>query len=283
MSEHLGDRVARLRRLADLTQEGLAERSDVSVDVVRKLEQKRKHSARLPTLHALSRGLGVELTALLGDPPGVPSNGEADPPQLVAVRRAIMPPLFAPPPEPFAVERLSLPLLRREISDGWTLYHDAEFGRLMDVLPGIIADSRFAAFVGTADERAAGQAALGKSLQLAGHLAIRLGKIDLALSALERAMNAASDSSDPLLPGMISNSVAWNYQRQNRLDDAESLAVHAADSVEREHGDTAEGVRVWGGLLMSAATSAARSGDYDKASEMMTTAENATRRLRVVP
>ncbi|MBU3870258.1 helix-turn-helix domain-containing protein [Streptomyces sp. 4503] len=283
MSEHLGDRVARLRRLADLTQEGLAERSGMSVDVVRKLEQKRKHSARLPTLHALSRGLGVELTALLGDPPGVPSNGEADPPQLVAVRRAIMPPLFAPPPEPSAVERLSLPLLRREISDGWTLYHDAEFGRLMDALPGIISDARFVAAVGTADERAAGQAALGKALQLAGHLAIRLGKIDLALSALERAMNAASDSSDPLLPGMISNSVAWNYQRQNRLDDAESLAVHAADSVEQEHGDTAEGVRVWGGLLMSAATSAARSGDYEKANEMMVTAEDATRRLATLP
>ncbi|MFF4464852.1 helix-turn-helix domain-containing protein [Streptomyces mirabilis] len=283
MAEHLGDRLARLRRLADLTQEGLAERSGVSVDVVRKLEQRRKHSARLPTLHALSQGLGVELTALLGDPPGVPSTGDVEPPQLVAVRRAIMPPLFAPPPEPNGAERLSLPLLRREVSDGWTLYHDAEFGRLMEVLPGIIADARFAAAVGTVDERAAGQAALGKALQLGGHLAIRLGKIDLALSALERAMNAAADSSDPLLSGMISNSVAWNYQRQNRLDDAEHLAVYAADAVEKEQGNTAEGLRVWGGLVMSAATSAARSGDYDKASEMMTTAENATRRLATLP
>ncbi|MEU0739345.1 helix-turn-helix transcriptional regulator [Streptomyces sp. NPDC006134] len=282
-SEHLGDRLARLRRLADLTQEGLAERSGVSADVIRKLEQKRKHSARLPTLHALSRGLGVELTALLGDPPGVPSTGEADPPQLVAVRRAIMPPLFAPPPEPTGVERLSLPLLRREIADAWTLYHDAEFGRVMDVLPGIIADARFAAAVGNADEKAAGQAALGKALQLAGHLAIRLGKTDLALSALERAMNAASESSDPLLPAMISNSVAWNYQRQNRLDDAGHLAVYAADRVEHEQGNTAEGLKVWGGLIMSAATSAARSGDYDTANEMMTTAEDATKRLAALP
>ncbi|GAA4016021.1 helix-turn-helix transcriptional regulator [Streptomyces plumbiresistens] len=282
-AEHLGDRLARLRRLADLTQEEVAERSGVSVDVVRKLEQKRKHSARLPTLHALSRGLGVELTALLGDPPGAPSSGDADPPQLVAVRRAIMPPLFAPPAEPNGVERLSLALLRREIAAGWTLYHDAEFGRLMDVLPGIIADARFASAVGNADGRAAGQAALGKALQLAGHLAIRLGKTDLALSALERAMHAAEQSSDPLLAPMVSNSVAWNYQRTNRLDDAENLAVYAADSVEREHSDTAEGVRVWGGLLMSAATSAARSGDYDKASEMMATAENATRRLATLP
>ncbi|MFF9560248.1 helix-turn-helix domain-containing protein [Streptomyces albus] len=283
MAEHLGDRLARLRRLADLTQEGLAERSGVCADVVRKLEQKRKHSARLPTLHALARGLGVELTALLGDPPAVPSTGAADPPQLVALRRAVMPPLFGPPPDPAGAERLSLPLLRQEISDGWTLYHDAAFGRLMDVLPGIVTDARFAASVGRADERAAGQAALAKALQLAGHLAIRLGKTDLALSALERAMHAAADSPDPLLVPMISNSVAWNYQRQNRLADAEHLAVHAADGVEQRYGHTAEGVRVWGGLLMSAATSAARSGDYGTANAMMTTAEKAARRLRTLP
>ncbi|MEC4017770.1 helix-turn-helix domain-containing protein [Streptomyces sp. H27-D2] len=283
MGEHLGNRLGRLRRLSDQTQEGLSERSGVSVDVIRKLEQQRKHSARLPTLHALAQGLGVELTALLGDPPGVPSNGEGDPPQLVAVRRAIMPPMFAPPAEPSGAERLTVALLRAEISDGWTLYHNAEFGRLMDVLPGMIADARLMAAAGAGSQRAAGQAALGKALQLGGHLAIRLGKTDLALSALERAMNAAEQSSDPLLGPMVSNSVAWNYQRQNRLDDAERLAVRAADGVEKRNGQTAEGVRVWGGLIMSAATSAARGGDYETANDMMQTAEDATGRLRKLP
>ncbi|MEU9112258.1 helix-turn-helix transcriptional regulator [Streptomyces sp. NPDC048483] len=282
-TEHLGDRVGRLRRLADLTQEELSERSGVSVDVIRKLEQHRKHSARLPTLHSLAKGLGVELTALLGDPPGVPPSGDADPPQLVAVRRALMPPLFAPPVEPTGDERLSLPLLRAELAEGWTLYHSAEFGRVMDVLPGIIADARLLAAVGNADQRAAGQAALGKALQLGGHLAIRLGKTDLGLSALERAHAAAGDSSDPLLAPMVSNSVAWAYQRQARLDDARNLAVHAADGVEREHTATAEGVRVWGGLLMSAATSYARSDDYATANDLMETAEKATSRLATLP
>ncbi|MGH3867117.1 MAG: helix-turn-helix domain-containing protein [Pseudonocardiaceae bacterium] len=70
-SGHLGDRLARLRRLADLSQERLSERSGISVDVVRKLEQHRKHSVRLPTLHKLASGLGVEVTMLLGDPPAL--------------------------------------------------------------------------------------------------------------------------------------------------------------------------------------------------------------------
>ncbi|WP_432123640.1 helix-turn-helix domain-containing protein [Streptomyces sp. C10-9-1] len=282
-SEHLGDRIARLRRLADLTQEGLAERSGVSVDVIRKVEQRRKHSARLPTLHSLADGLGVELTALLGNPPAVPSSGGAEPPQLVAVRRAIMPPLFAPPAAPTGAEPLSPTLVRAEIADAWTLYHAAEFARLMDVLPGIVLDARLLAAVGSADQRAAGQAALAKALQLAGHLAVRLGKTDLALAALERAHAAAGDSSDPLLAPMISTSVAWAYQRQARLDDARNLAVHAADGVEREHSGTAEGVRVWGGLLMSAATSYARSDDYDTANLMMRTAERAAGRLSTLP
>lgn len=282
--DHLGVRLAQLRRVADLTQEGLAERSGVSVDVVRKLEQQRKHSARLPTLHALATGLGVELTTLLGDPPAVPSNGDAEPPQLVALRRAIMPPLFAPPPPRDAAESLSLPLLRAEVSDGWSLYHGAQFGRLLDVLPDIIADARLAAAVGSGLSRAEGEHALGKALQLAGHLAIRLGKTDLALAALERAAGAADNSGDPLLAPMVFGSVAWAYQRQNRLDDAGNLVIHAADGVDREVGtDTAASLRVWGGLVMSGATSAARSGDYEQAKDMMATAEQQARRLPKLP
>ncbi|MFJ6214507.1 helix-turn-helix domain-containing protein [Streptomyces sp. NPDC092296] len=282
-TEHLGDRVCRLRRAARLTQEELADRSGISVDVVRKLEQKRKHSARLPTLHALAKGLGVELTSLLGDPPAVLSSGESDPPALVAVRRALMPPLFAPPVDPVGVEDLSVGLLRSEIADAWTLYHAADFGRLMEVLPGIVADARLVASVGGEEDRAAGQAALGKALQLGGHLAIRLGKADLALSSLERAISHADQSADPLLPAMLVNSVAWAYQRQNRLDDAEYVAIHAADSIEQGSGNSAEGIRVWGGLVMSAATSVARKGDYEKASEMMSSAEHATKKLGKLP
>ena len=194
-----------------------------------------------------------------------------------------MPPLVAPPPEPNAAEPLSMALLRSELTEGWTLYHAAEFGRLMACLPGIIADARLASAVGSTDERAAGQAALGKALRLVGHLAIRLGKTDLALSSLERAIAAAEASSDRLLMPMVSNSVAWAYQRQNRLDDASHIAVYAADGLETGHAGTAEGVRVWGALLMSAATSAARSGDYGQANDMMTTAERAADRLSRLP
>ena len=131
-NEHLGRTLRRLRRLAALTQEELAERSDVSVDVIRQLEQQRKHSARLPTLHALANALGVELTTLLGDPPAVASTGENDGPRFVAVRRAITPVMWGPQPEPPG-PNFSLDGLRDRIADGWSRYHAAEFDMLMKV------------------------------------------------------------------------------------------------------------------------------------------------------
>jgi transcriptional regulator with XRE-family HTH domain len=280
---HLGDRLAKLRRLAGLTQEQVAERSGVSVDVIRKLEQHRKHSARLPTLHALAKGLGVEVTTMLGDPPAIAANGVSDPPALVELRRAIMPSLVPKFPDMSDLGSLSTDVLRQEIADGWSLYHAADFANLMTVLPRIIADARLLASVGNPEQKAAGAAALGKALQLAGHLSIRLGKTDLALSALERAADAADDSADPLLAPMIYGSVAWAYQRQNRLDDAEELAVTAADTLETGKLDTAARVRVWGGLLMSAATSAARMGNYDQARDVMTAAEEGAGRLATLP
>lgn len=255
----------------------------MSVDVIRQLEQGRKHSARLPTLHALANGLGVELTTLLGDPPAVAATGENDGPRFVAVRRAIMPTLWGPPP-PAARADFSADRLREQIADAWTQYHAAEFDAVMKVLPDLIADARSAAAAGDEQEREAGCAALAKALQLGGHVAVRMGKTDLALTSLERAVEAAGRSADPLLVPMIVNSVAWTYQRQGRLPDALNVALHAAAAIrDAGHTGTADGLKVWGALTMSAATSAARSGDYERAAAMMEAAEKESSRVAKLP
>ncbi len=279
-AQHLGERLARLRRARDLTQEALAERSGVSVDVVRKLEQQRKHSARLPTLHSLATGLGVELTALLGEPPAVATNGD-EPLGLTALRRALLPSPIGGAAKPIEDSGPTLDVVRAEITEGWTLYHDADFARLIEVLPGIITETRMATAVYTGEPRAAAHTALGKALQLGGHLAIRLGKTDLALAALDRATQAAEASDNPLLAPMIANSISWAYQRQNRLDDARELAISAADAVEPTGRDSQspDAIQVWGGLLLSAGTTAARSGDYSQAKDVMAVADAAAQRL----
>lgn len=40
-----------------------------------------------PALHALAKGLGTEVTALLGDPPAIAADGSMDTPELVELRR----------------------------------------------------------------------------------------------------------------------------------------------------------------------------------------------------
>ncbi|NBE54450.1 helix-turn-helix transcriptional regulator [Streptomyces boluensis] len=282
-NEDLGRTLRRLRRLASLTQEELADRSHVSVDVVRQLEQGRKHSARLPTLHALANGLGVELTTLLGDPPAVSAGGENDGPRFVAMRRAVMPVLWRSGPQPPGPD-FSLDLLREQIADGWSQYHAAEFDTVLKTLPDLITDAQAAAVSDGDDDRAAGCAALAKVLQLAGHVAVRMGKTDLALISLERAIGAAERSSDPLLPAMVVNSVAWTYQRQGRLDDALSIALRASEDLKSSgRTDTADGLKVWGALTMSAATSAARSNDYERAAELMEHSEKEAARVAALP
>jgi transcriptional regulator with XRE-family HTH domain len=61
----IGERLRELRR-GTYTQHDLAAAADVSVDVIRKLEQGRRHTASIATLARLARVLGVELAELLG-------------------------------------------------------------------------------------------------------------------------------------------------------------------------------------------------------------------------
>lgn len=194
-----------------------------------------------------------------------------------------MPALWVAEPEPPGPD-FSLSGLREQIADGWTQYHAAEFDTVMKALPDMISDARTATVSADGEDRGSGFAALGKALQLAGHVAVRMGKTDLALISLERAIDAASRSGDPLLRPMIVNSVAWTYQRQGRLGDALSIALHAADDIkDNGHTGTADGLKVWGALTMSAATSAARSNDYKRAAALMENAEKEASRVAKLP
>jgi transcriptional regulator with XRE-family HTH domain len=52
----IGEQIAVLRRARGMTQDQLAEAAGVSVDVIRRLEQGVRHSARLNTLSKIAAG-----------------------------------------------------------------------------------------------------------------------------------------------------------------------------------------------------------------------------------
>src|ERR671917_677553 len=73
VGETIGSQLRRLRRLRGLTQEELADGANVSRDLVAKLEQGRRQSARLASLASLARALDVELSALVTSTEPVPA------------------------------------------------------------------------------------------------------------------------------------------------------------------------------------------------------------------
>jgi len=58
-----GKRIAAIRRSKKLTQEQLADRTELAADTIRAIEQGRRW-ARLTTLHTLAKGLSVRVDEL---------------------------------------------------------------------------------------------------------------------------------------------------------------------------------------------------------------------------
>jgi transcriptional regulator with XRE-family HTH domain len=71
----LKDRVRELRKAADLTQQELASRAELSISVVVQIESGKIPDPRLTTLRKLARALGVTLDELAG---GVEPEPEAE-------------------------------------------------------------------------------------------------------------------------------------------------------------------------------------------------------------
>jgi transcriptional regulator with XRE-family HTH domain len=274
-----GDRLKVARRAAGLTQEQLAEQSGVNVDTIRKLEQNQRHSMRVSTANALARAIGVETTALLlGQAPAETRDDTG----LQLIRRALVPAHdFAPAADDHNEDAApDVAALRRSVEDAWSHYHAGEFEALGQILPPLIGEARVAAREHTNGTAAQAHGVLAKVLQLGAHTMVQTQMEDLGLLGLDRARTAAQDSSDPLLPAMMLNSVAWVFLRTGRLEDCERVAVGAADSVEPTfRASPAHHVAVYGGLLLSAATAAARNQRYDTARDLIQIARAAAHRI----
>jgi transcriptional regulator with XRE-family HTH domain len=70
LGESIGENLARLRKVRDLSQERLAEAADVDVgvDTVARLEQAKRSNVRPVTLRKLADALGVSVDDLIGRP-----------------------------------------------------------------------------------------------------------------------------------------------------------------------------------------------------------------------
>ncbi|MFJ9982581.1 helix-turn-helix domain-containing protein [Streptomyces globisporus] len=273
MNISIGDRIRALREFRDITQDQLAQRSGVSVDTIRKLEQGVRESARIGTLRSLARALDVQLERLVGQP--TVTQQLTDDGGLLALRDAIQDPGSLPgvlgdedledPPSPAE--------WAEQVQAATETYWTGGYSSLASTLPGLLRDGRATA---RQHDTEGVWRDLALAYQLAASLSTQSGHPDWAYTAVERQLAAAARASDPLLEGMGVSTLSWVLLRQGRWEHARSLAERKADALEpRRRGATPDELAVYGNLLIAAATPAARADQHDDALHLLTLAEGA--------
>ncbi|MDG4797382.1 helix-turn-helix transcriptional regulator [Micromonospora sp. WMMD1082] len=279
-----GQILAEHRQRASLTQEQLAERAGVSVETIRKLEQGVRRSARMDTLHALARALGLPTSALVGDQAEGAARAEPDhrPLSLAEIRRAVAPirglggtTLAAPPGEPPAHD-----VLRARLHAADRAYQANDYATALSALPPLLLDVRAASGLAADTARPAAYVLLARTLHLTGNLLIQLRAGDLAQTALSDALAAAEAAGDQVVAATVVQGMTWLLMRQGRLAEAAELAVATADQVEPRFSRAAPAeLAAWGWLAMGAAAAYARDNQPDMAAELVDAAGAAAVRI----
>ncbi|MEV5596963.1 helix-turn-helix transcriptional regulator [Streptomyces sp. NPDC052496] len=276
----MGDRLARLRLRRGLTQEQLAEAAGLSVDVVRKLEQGRRRTARLSTLNALAAALDTEPSYLVGQPGTfeVQRPAQEDAPSVLALRRAVSPVSDLLGDEEYE-DPPSIGQLRAALRSTDGIRREGRMGEIGVLLPSLIRDARMAAHAFTGAEAAAAHSVLAVAYQVAATTLAALGKEDAAFTAMERSVAAVRLCDDPRLETLSASTLSWVLTKQGRLADAERVATARADAIEPGFRSPPRDIALWGILLLRAATAAVRQKRYAAVTDLLRMASAAAERI----
>src|SRR6266542_4141432 len=234
----IGERLHRLRGEHGLTQEALAALAGLSVDLVKKLEQGKRQSARLTTIAALANALDVPMSELTDKRPRLDGAGDR---LVLALRDTLLSPDLLVGVDP-ADDGEPTPLaeLAAAVDRAWADYWAGRFVELARTVPALIAEARLAhRLLGVTVSRA-----LAEAYEIAACLLVHLGREDLAAVSAERGIAAAAGGEDELLWAVLHGSYAWALIGQARHREAEQVAIRVptrCDSVPGGHGRRSRG------------------------------------------
>jgi transcriptional regulator with XRE-family HTH domain len=270
----------RLRR--GYSQSELADSANVSIAVIRGLEQKGYHfegpyGVRLGTLYALARALNVQTAQLF--PPAIgPEPADKDPVRLALLptRLALTPPLLAAPEDDTHEAVLEASALRRAVIQGARLYDRDQYDELAGQLPGLLRVARPIA-PPSAGESAGIDTLRSAAFHLAAWFLTQLGAHDLAYQAVREGLAIAQACGDRLLAASCVMAECWLFIRQGRLLDAKRTAIATADLIEPKRLREADSKQfaVWGWLLVLAWAAAVRNNQEVEARELLRIAGSA--------
>ncbi|MGP9020254.1 helix-turn-helix domain-containing protein [Streptomyces sp. BR1] len=281
MSTGLADNVRKYRRTAGLSQEGLAEASDLSLSTVRKVEQGGHGS--METLAALARALGVSTSALFATeaPRSVLGpEDEANRRYLAELRRALMPAVGLSAPLSVPEEAGEPSALRRGVQEGHALYWADQYGAVAKRLPLLLRTSEAAVSALDGEEQQHAVIARCHALLLTGKYLTQVRQYDMGYFALVEAIRLARETGQPQLAATGVVGLCWLLLRQDRFDEAEQLAAQTAADIEPRMSEaTPARLAVWGELWLRVASASVRNNRPDVAQEARRTAATASSAL----
>lgn len=259
---HIGARIAERRKLAHLTQRGLADRSHVSYSLLSKVES--GHRPASPALvAACARALGVESSTLAGQPDAVAQRLEHFDAPLAAVRASLENWDIA-----LDVGARPRPLddISPDVSGLGELRRRADYLRTATEAPALIDELVEASqrSEGPAQERA--HRMLAYVYRCVYDVAYTLGQIDLGSSVLARMSYSADRSGDPYMVLLTSYLRAQSCFDSGRHEVGLRLVKRSLEAVEggARRGDRSA-LCVQGNLRLRAAMLAARTRTGGKA------------------
>ncbi|QNE74028.1 helix-turn-helix domain-containing protein [Streptomyces finlayi] len=267
MTSGLADNVRKYRRTAGFSQEGLAEASDLSLSTVRKVEQ--GGDARVETLHALARALGVTTSALfVTEAPRsvVGPQDDANRQHLAELRRALMPPIGLLPHVAELTEASELDATKQRVRDARALYEQDRYSSVAKMLPGLLRSSEAAVAALEGEDQQHAVKARSQVLLMTGQFLTQVRQYDMGYYALAEAIKLAkeSDQTHTAATGVVG--MCWLLLRQDRFDECEALATQTAAEIEpRLSSATTQHLAIWGELWLRVAASARRNNRPDEA------------------
>ncbi|GAA5076904.1 helix-turn-helix domain-containing protein [Thermocatellispora tengchongensis] len=267
--ESIGDRLREIRRRRGMTQEEVAHAANLSVGVVKKIEQ--GGSARLETLHQLARALGVVTLTFVGSTSPEPREADHDEAVLSDIRSAINPPLGLSGRPVYGTadgDELDLARLNRAVNAMTDAYHSDRYDRLAGFLPALIRSAHHHVEGGGEAQRGETLRTRANIVGLAGRYLIQVRAHDLALVALHMSLRDALEIGDTPLAAAAVSGQAHAMLRQGRFDEVERLCASTAQELEPQISKaTPDQLAAWGWMLLRASAAAARNNRPHEARE----------------
>lgn len=272
----IGQRIARARKLRDLTQAELATRVPCSKSLIAQVERGFK-PATPSLIAAVAQALNVDITDLTGQPyRGHDARSDRIHAAIPEIRHALVywdiPPTLDIPPR-------SLRELATEIQRIKRLRMEASYVQLGAALPMLIKELAVHAHEAQGADRARAFRLLTEAYMAVDSMAYKLGYTDLFSLAVERVTWAAAQADDPLLRPVAAMRRSSAFLATGAWDGGMTLLERAGHTLESDLSDDPGTLSVFGTVHLRSAIMAARANRANPAWDSISQAGEISERL----